>query len=348
MVSDAIGSADTARRPDTEGSGRGRRRPRLRWHPGLSIPAGVAAVILAVLPHLAVVRPWVVPALQALVPVVALAFAVIALVLALLRRWAPALLLVVGAVSGIAPALVPWPMGTAAEPVAGGGELTVLTLNVQYGRADQQALVEAVTARDVDVLVLLEADEAFLANLTALGLEDVLGHRTDPITSSGAAGSVILSAHPMQLEEQIHLPEVPALFDQPVAVVQHPQLGPVRVAAVHPVPPVEAVASWQAALRGLDDWQAARTDLPLVLAGDFNAGYPHPQFRAIAADLTDTAALAGPFPQPTWPVGAQVPAFAVIDHVLVRALVPVDWDQVTVPGTDHRGIVATVRAAAGT
>ncbi|WP_147917701.1 endonuclease/exonuclease/phosphatase family protein [Ruania zhangjianzhongii] len=321
-------------------------RRRLRWQPWLTVPAVVAAVVVALLPHVAVVRPWVVPSLQAVVPVVGLALVVLALVLALVRRWLPALVLVLGAVLGVAPALVPWPIGTGTEQSAGGAELTILSLNVQYGRADRQAVVDAVTSHDVDVLVLLEADEALLADLAALGLAGQLPHRTEPIASGGAAGSAILSAHPLQLEGRIRLPEGVAQFDQPVAVVEHPELGPVRVAAVHPVPPIDAVASWQASLRGLDDWQATHADLPLLLAGDFNAGYPHPQFRAIAADLTDTASLAGPLPRPTWPLGARVPAFTAIDHVLVRDLVPVGWEQVTVPGTDHRGIVATVTSAA--
>lgn len=322
------------------------RQRRLRWHPWLSIPAAVAAVAVAVLPHLAVVRPWVVPSLQALVPVVGIAFVVIALVLALFRRWAPALVLLLGAVAGGLPVLVPWSPGLGVEQSAGDGQLTVLSLNVQYGRADSQAVVDAVTAHGVDVLVLLEADEPLLADLAGLGLAETLPHRTEPIASGGAAGSAILSTHPLHLEGRIELPQVTAQFDQPVAVVEHPELGPVRVAAVHPVPPIDAVQSWQAALSGLDDWQAAHTDLPLVLAGDFNSGYPHPQFRAIAADLIDSAALAGPLPRPTWPLGARVPAFTAIDHVLVRDLAPVSWEQVTVPGTDHRGIVATVRASA--
>lgn len=327
-------------------SGRQRRLRWLRWHPWLSIPAAVAAAVVAVLPHLAVVQPWVVPSLQALVPVLAVTFVAIALALALFRRWVPALVLLLAAVAGGAPALVPWSPGLGAERAAGEEELTVLSLNVQYGRADRPAVVDAVAAHGVDVLVLLEADEELLADLAALGLADALPHRTEPITSGGAAGSAILSSHPLHLEGRIELPGAVAQFDQPVAVVEHPELGPVRVAAVHPVPPVDAVQSWQTALHGLDDWQSAHTELPLVLAGDFNAGYPHPQFRAIAADLTDTAALAGPFPRPTWPLSGRVPAFTAIDHVLVRDLVPVSWAQVTVPGTDHRGILATVQGSA--
>ena len=326
----------------TPASGRRRRR---RWYPWLTVPAALMATVLAVLPHLRLVQPWLVPSVQALVPVVAVACLVVAVLLVLVRRRAPAVLLLAGALAGLAPALVPWPMA-AEEPSATGGQLTVLSLNVQYGRADREAVVDAVATRDVEVLVLLEADEALLEDLAALGLTEALPYRTEPISSGGAAGSAILSAHPLHLEGRIALPQVRAQFDQPVAVVQHPDLGPVRVAAIHPVPPIDAVQSWQAALRGLDDWQSAHTDIPLVLAGDFNAGYPHPQFRAIAADLTDTASLAGPLPRPTWPVGARVPAFTTIDHVLVRGLVPVGWAQVTVPGTDHRGIAATVTPTA--
>ena len=171
----------------TPASGRRRRR---RWYPWLTVPAALMATVLAVLPHLRLVQPWLVPSVQALVPVVAVACLVVAVLLVLVRRRAPAVLLLAGALAGLAPALVPWPMAADEPASSTGGQLTVLSLNVQYGRADREAVVDAVATRDVEVLVLLEADEALLEDLAALGLTEALPYRTEPISSGGSSSRV--------------------------------------------------------------------------------------------------------------------------------------------------------------
>ncbi len=129
----------------------------------------------------------------------------------------------------------------------------------------------------------------------------------------------------------------------PSAVIEHPRFGTIRVAAVHPhAPVVDGAGKWKSILGSIDAWQSTHTDIPMLLAGDFNASHAHPAFREIAADFTDTSAAAGIFPIPTWPATGRLPAFTAIDHILVRGLAATGWQRVPVPGTDHYGIIATV------
>lgn len=313
------------------------------------------ALGLALLPHPAVTTPWLVVPLQALIPVLCLVVAVAAVAMALVRqRWAAALL-AAGAAAGLVPALVPTALtadSSTAPAVAGeAGELTLLSLNAEYAGADPAALAADLEEHGVEVLVLVEADEELVGELRARGALDGLPHRTGEIPAvpqgGHAGGAVILSAHPVRSEGI--LPRFAGFrhFEQPVAVVQDPELGSVRVVGVHPVPPIgrDFVPSWDETLNGLDRWQAGQAEMPLVLAGDFNASWAHPQFRALAEGFTPAAAASGPWPGPTWPVGSWVPPFTQIDHVLLRGLVPQDYRRLTFPGTDHRGILTTVTAA---
>ncbi|WP_170144593.1 endonuclease/exonuclease/phosphatase family protein [Citricoccus muralis] len=340
----------------------GSRRRRLRR--AVLVTCVVLAVLLAVLPHPAITRPWIMPALQSLVPVLSVAAGVIAVLVLVFRQWWAAGVLAAGAVLALLPAVVPLgPPGTEAGPEP--GTLTVLSLNAEYAGVDAEALAAAVGAGGagddrgahgsdgvggVDVLVLVEADEDLLTALQELGALDGLPYRTEVIPEEPqggtAGGAVILSAHPLRSEGVLPRFATHRHFEQPVAVVEHPELGAVRVVGIHPVPPIgdDFVPSWDATLRGLDGWQAAQDDLPLVLAGDFNASQAHPQFRDLAEGFTPAAAAAGPLPGPTWPVGSWVPPFTAIDHVLLRGLTPVDYARLDFPGTDHRGILTTVRA----
>ncbi|MEW1982017.1 endonuclease/exonuclease/phosphatase family protein [Citricoccus sp. NPDC079358] len=348
----------------------GSRRRRLRW--AVLVTCVVLAALLAVLPHPAITRPWVIPALQSLVPVLCAVAGVVALLVLVFRQWWSAGVLAAGAVLGLLPTLVP--LGALGAGFGAGiergaevgleaGELTVLSLNAEYGGVDPAALAAALgasgtggahgadevgRASGVDVLVLVEADEGLVTALQEHGALDGLPYRTETIPDEPqggkAGGAVILSAHPLRSEGVLPRFATHRHFDQPVAVVEHPELGAVRVVGIHPVPPIgdDFVPSWDDTLRGLDRWQAAHSDLPLILAGDFNASHAHPQFRALADGFTPAAAAAGPLPGPTWPVESWVPPFTAIDHVLLRGLAPRDYERLDFPGTDHRGILTTV------
>jgi endonuclease/exonuclease/phosphatase (EEP) superfamily protein YafD len=303
----------------------------------------VPGVLLAILPHVSLEGSRILAVLQALLPLWFLAALAVCLVLALRRALAPAAVLLILAAVSILPAtapILPATVPMAATPCTPGAQLSVVSLNAGRGHADPAALAAVIENSNPDVLVLVEASEPMIKALAAgLPAWDYT-HRTGPVLTGGAIDTVILSRYPLRQETAAALQSEGALFDIPVAVIDHPRAGSIRIAGIHPAPPTHAPTSWAQTLRRLEAWTAGQADMPLVLAGDFNATAAHPQFRALAAGLTEASPKMGPWAMATWPADSGMPAFAGIDHVLVRALAVRGAERFTVPGTDHHGIVA--------
>lgn len=280
-----------------------------------------------------------VPSAQALLPAVVAVAIILGTILVLVRAPKSGLVLLAGAVAAAAPQLL-WSPGPSQASVS--AQMTVMSLNVEVSGADTVELAERIREVQPDVVVLLEVDRVFIrALLDERPFEGIQGVSVIGAARGGVEGSVLLSPHRMHDEGTVPV-AAEAGFEQPVATVEIPQLGSVRVAAAHPPPPIVGAGSWAGALDSLDTWQEAMTDRPLVLAGDFNASTAHPSFRSIAEGMRDTAVAAGPIPTPTWPMGSLVPPFTAIDHVMIRDLEPAHWQRFVVPGTDHAGVVARV------
>lgn len=306
----------------------------------LVVAAGILAVCLATGPHLDFLGNGLVPIAQALLPLTCLVGLVLAGVLMIWRRTRiPATILLMGVVVGAIPLLVPH--SATAAPTA--DDLTVLSLNAEVGNANVSQLATLVRTEDVDVVVLVETDEDLINALLATEVGAQLQYRSGAVTPGGTSGSAILSRFDLKEEPGIAVPPGVVAFDQPVVTLQHPTLGSVRVAGVHPFPPLGGGTNWHGGLQAISAWQANHTDIPLVLAGDFNASYAHPSFRRIASSFADTATAGGIFPVSTWPAYGAVPPFTAIDHVLVRGLAPTAWERIAIDGTDHFGILASVR-----
>jgi endonuclease/exonuclease/phosphatase (EEP) superfamily protein YafD len=122
-------------------------------------------------------------------------------------------------------------------------------------------------------------------------------------------------------------------------------MGELTVLAVHPSPPVQADGF------AADQAVVARTVAELepdLVVGDFNATGDHAPMRALAdAGYRDVGELANRGWLPTWPTSGVFDVLglplAQIDHVLVgERLAALDLRTVSVPGSDHRAVVATV------
>lgn len=299
-----------------------------------------AMLLLALLPQLNMLGFGAVPVLQAMVPLFCLVTAVAAATMALRRRWLATLLLILGALLAVVPTLVP--VVTAAK-ASSAVPLTVFSVNVEYSRADAAALANSIKAFHSDVVVLIEVEEPLISDILSRGLREQLPYRTPTVTSTGDAGTAILSRYQLVPEGHIPVADGIVAFDQPSVVINHPGFGSIRVAGVHPYAPiVEGGGKWRQILRSLDSWQAQHHDIPLIMAGDFNATRAHPAFRELASSFDDAAAAAGILPFPTWPATLPAPALLAIDHILARGLVATGWQRVWVPGTDHYGVVATL------
>jgi endonuclease/exonuclease/phosphatase (EEP) superfamily protein YafD len=237
------------------------------------------------------------------------------------------------------------PLYAGDRPTGGSASLVVLAQNFEYGEVG--ALVERVRAEDVDVLVLTDANSTRVDPLVAAGIGEELPHAA----GLGEGGAVVLSRFPVTGTELLYDESESRLVDLDV-----PGLGAVTVAAVHTRPPYDADA-WRR------DHEQVRTalaavradaDRAVVVAGDLNATLAHAPLRRLAdLGFSDSAVQANAGWSPTWPSGSHerrlgltVPAFAAIDHVLTSPrLVATSSRTVTLPGADHRAVLATVSVA---
>lgn len=331
--------ARTGQPPDAERARRARRR--------VTVELGVALAVAAVLPLTRFVdatTPWWLPAVQAL-SAVPLPPALFVLVLAALSR-RPRLAMTAGLVALLhMPPLVGW--WTVGDHVAGPGAsdpLVVMAANLQYGTGDADAVVAAAEEHDVDVLILLEATRAAARAFTARGIDDRLPHgQIAPREDAG--GLMVFSRFPLTTDD---VPTVPRqLYTTRAFRVR--AAADVVVLAAHPVPPLgRQVDVWHREVAALAQWADRVPDgTPVVVAGDFNAGHPHPVFRRFhAAGLRDAHREIGHGPALTWPssrIGSlPIPRFADLDHVLMRGLDVADAGTAAVPGSDHDAVWAAL------
>lgn len=240
-----------------------------------------------------------------------------------------------------------WASGSyvGSEPAAAAGQqtFTVMTANLFEGRADPASVVDVALAQDVDVVVLVEATPEALAGLREAGLDRAFPHQRGEAVE-GVAGTVVVSRY--GLSQVVPLHTTYRGFAMRVALPG----GGIDLLAVHPFPPLGDARAWRADHRRVLR-AATAAEGPAVIAGDLNATLDHQPVRELAErGFTSAAKLARSGWQPTWPaagevsvLGVAVPSLLQLDHVLVDEGVRVlDTDAVTVDGTDHRALVATL------
>ncbi|GAB2580502.1 endonuclease/exonuclease/phosphatase family protein [Microlunatus antarcticus] len=269
-----------------------------------------------------------------------LALVVAGVALVLRRRRAGVVLVALCGLAVLAQGLLLAPRWVAGPPPVSGTTLTVLALNSRLGQADPKGLVDA--ARTADVVVLTEATAPQLRALAGLGMTDRLPHRcAGRLPSGGAAGTAVLSRFPVT--RAVPLSADLANQSRVCSVAVPGTASPLTVVAVHPGRPRLGGTGW---LGEQEDLRAALpTSGPRVLAGDFNAVASHPTQRALVEDGWASAVdEAGAGWVPTYPAGStRVPPLIDIDHVYVGGGVRTTSARaVTVPGTDHRGLLVTV------
>ncbi len=219
--------------------------------------------------------------------------------------------------------------GTAAACV----DLTVASGNLYKANRDPIAGFEALVATNPDVIVVQEAAE--WDRIVASGAADAYEHRfTDPAT----LGVAVVSKLPIL---EVTLTETPGRR-LPLVVIDSTS-GPIALLAVHFAPPLSRaqIELWGDQSRATAEL-AAELDGPLIVVGDFNATGQHEEMgRILDTGLRDAHLERGDGLGATWPVGRVVPPVLRIDHLLVSDHFDVAvFDVVTIPGSDHRGIVA--------
>lgn len=320
------------------------RRPptRRRWTPTVfAVPWAVAAALRLT----GTERGFpLVPAL-AFTPYVA-ATSVLPLTAALVARSRGATALSAAAAAGLAAAVLrPTTPDTPARRPQG-PRLRVVSANMLHGRADPAALLALAAEQDADVLALMEVTPEAVSGLLAAGVTDLLpGAHVVPAGEGQPAGAGGALWTRLEIRGRT---VVPGRFGQPAARLVVPGAPDVELTAVHTHPPTSSpaqVASWAADLRLLPD---PEPEVLRVLAGDFNATPDHAAFRRLLRrGWVDAAAAVGAARRATWwPMRVSQPRLT-LDHVLVDPRIAVDDLQVvSVPGTDHRALVADLRLPA--
>ena len=236
-----------------------------------------------------------------------------------------------------------WPVLRSVTTPGWAGTATHLSVGVANLRYSDPAdgKLDAVAAMHSDVLILVELTPTFIEGLRHRGVLDRYPHQfLNP--KPGSDGSGILSTLPLSAIKLIQ----PGGPEQLQAIVSVQGID-VTLLAVHPSAPLTETTrrTWtnelSAAGRLADD-----THAPLIIAGDFNATHFHRAFaRLLDEGLTDTHEARGQGLSRSWPTSGR---FAIagpllrLDHALFNnRLAALSVHDVTLPGSDHRGFVAT-------
>ncbi len=238
-------------------------------------------------------------------------------------------------------ALVPWllaarlPHARAVGPVGNNDRdyerVTVATANLFKDSLDR---VTAFSAFDTEKPGVVCAVEVAAEDQARLAHDPRWPYQTwnFPTGAFRWNGTALLSRWPLANVEQVIIGETPIIVAT-VAIPDHP----FTVIACHPRAPMSP--RWRQARDTTLAWigkRAALVNGPLLLLGDWNCTVGSPVWRRFQTD-NGLALTAGPTPA-TWP--AQLGPLGIgIDHIVVRGFATTPVRAVTLPGSDHRGLV---------
>ncbi len=279
-------------------------------------------------------------ALASFAPILIVLSIVAAIVSAIGRRW---VLLVASVTVAAAGAWLFGPLYVSDTSAAADGERTieVMQSNLMLGLADPLEVTRLVNDHDVDVFTVQELTFDAEAALESAGIDDLLPYKFTKPTRSGGGGTGIYSRYPLSGERE--LPDF--LLSNLVADLDVGAGRPLRVYSVHPVPPYPtAAAVWAAEMDLLRTEIARPTEVSdVIVSGDFNSTRSHSRFRDLldegyvdAADRTGSGLIA------TYPTDKSYPPIVGIDHILTHGVAAISLQRITLPGSDHHGLIAAI------
>ena len=220
--------------------------------------------------------------------------------------------------------------------------LTILSANLYDENPTPDAAARAILAADVDVLVLVEISPGTVQTaLDAAGLEQRFPyHERNEFDERAGSVEGIYSRLPIVSGSIESIAE----SGYPRATVAVGDLTSVDVLAVHVSDRHLGVDEWHTELAAVDAFAHRSVSRPTVLAGDFNGTRWNPQYADLLGDgVVDAVEQRGRGLTFSWPIGRFLP-FPVmrLDHALGNgAVAAVANRDVTIPGSDHRGLVTT-------
>ena len=280
---------------------------------------------------------WVFDLLANLRTQLALVLVVVTVGLLLVRRWGVAALAVAATAINVA-LVLPILSGSQEPAAAADAQVLDATFFNTKIRADKDATIAHLEARDDDVIVLAGADMSWV---TAMQVSDLDLH----VVSGGHLDQgleILVMVRDPDAEVTVH-----RLTDEDrdalVEVVVQLDGGPVHVVGTHPVSPKTRSRAERRdlLLDWIGEWGAAR-DAPVVVMGDLNATPWSVPFRAMLdrSGLVDSQRVHGI--QPSWPAGSG-PLGLPIDHVLHSPeLTTLERGLGPSFGSDHRMVHARI------
>jgi endonuclease/exonuclease/phosphatase (EEP) superfamily protein YafD len=222
-----------------------------------------------------------------------------------------------------------------------GIRLEVMSANLRLGEADAESLVSFV--RDsVEILAVQELTACEVNRLSVAGLDDLLPNRLIDLRRPRSYGIGLWSKYPLSPLPALggnHLPflaatiQVPAVKAMPIVVVAH-------------VANPWHIRWWSDDIQKLANTlrQVGQlTDGTALIVGDMNSTLDMRPFRDLLREgYRDAAEQAGAGFCPTFPDNMYIPPLFAIDHILTLRCVAVAAHTVSVPGSDHRALRATI------
>lgn len=233
-------------------------------------------------------------------------------------------------------------------PADGGPQLRVMSYNLNYGLAGDDATLRAIADGKAEVVLLQETTPAW-----ELALRHRFADRYPYMTfhhCCGAGGLAVLSVHPIRSEQRLEPTDDDAWFPGLKVVVDAP-MGPIQLVDVHLRPPVSNSGSIVSGVfstppirrRQIRDFHGAFDPaLPTIVAGDFNESTGG---RAVSflVDRGFRDALPEGGARNTWRWTTSVGTFAQqLDHIMYGpALRPTAMAVLKGGRSDHLPVVGT-------
>jgi endonuclease/exonuclease/phosphatase (EEP) superfamily protein YafD len=213
----------------------------------------------------------------------------------------------------------------------------LMSLNMYNGGADARKVAQR--AERADIVILVEATPNALQDLKPFGWDERFHYSLgDP--KDGFTNTAVYSRFPLRQSKLIGNTS----FQQWETTVRVPDVGSIRLMAVHPCNPYCGGDRWSAEHQLLNEAISDNLDQPLVVAGDFNAVDDHGPMQALRRlGLKSATDVAGAGWLPTYPADKPFPPLLPIDHVMInKELTATSVTSFAITGTDHRGLFATL------
>ncbi|WP_231743235.1 endonuclease/exonuclease/phosphatase family protein [Mycobacterium sp. GA-2829] len=224
--------------------------------------------------------------------------------------------------------------------------LRVVSANMREGQGDAREVVNS-TRDHADVVAIQELTPDAVDRLVSAGMDTAFPYRwLDARDSSHGVG--LWSRYPLETPQRIQ--------GYTFAMVSA-QIPLMDVATAPIVVVLHVAGPWP---NTVDDWRRDFERLPatlhdaaerggdgcVIVAGDFNATTDMRQLRDLFTDgYRDAAEQSGAGIMPTFPADSRLPPLLAIDRVLTRQCDATSMRTLPVPGSDHRGVAATILIA---